>query len=344
MNYLDFISKDGHGFKVYFSYISLNFPKIYTKLISFSLFVSLFYIIKKYQTNNEILIFWTNGIDKIRLINFIIKISIFFVIVQILLSYFLIPKLQDQARNHLRNSNVDLFSSLITERKFIDTVKNFTIFVEGIDEQKNMYNIFIKDSANQNNTQIIYAKNGKIIESENGKFFNLSFGQILDVNNNDLDDSKIIKFNNTTFNISKFQTKSTVFPKIQELSSSILLNCANNYFFGNGEVYNLPVFQCSEQSYLRGFKEIFERSIKQTYTLILALVVCILFYANEKNPKIYLNNYFIFIIGILFLVFSETSSEFLNHSIINNILLILLPSLIFILTYLLLLNFNKKNT
>ena len=29
VNYLDFISKDGHGFKVYFAFIALNFPKIF---------------------------------------------------------------------------------------------------------------------------------------------------------------------------------------------------------------------------------------------------------------------------------------------------------------------------
>ena len=46
VNYLDFISKDGHGFDVYFSFISLNFPKIFSKVIIFSYFVSLFYIIQ----------------------------------------------------------------------------------------------------------------------------------------------------------------------------------------------------------------------------------------------------------------------------------------------------------
>ena len=83
VNYLDLISKDGHGFKIYFGFISLNFPKIFSKLIIFSYFISIFYIIQKYQENNEILIFWTNGISKLKLVNFIIKVSIIFAIVQI---------------------------------------------------------------------------------------------------------------------------------------------------------------------------------------------------------------------------------------------------------------------
>ena len=83
VNYLDFISKDGHGFKVYFAFISLNFPKIFSKIIIFSYFISIFYIIIKYQSNNEILIFWTNGISKLRLVNFIFKVSIVFTIIQL---------------------------------------------------------------------------------------------------------------------------------------------------------------------------------------------------------------------------------------------------------------------
>ena len=88
VNYLDFITKDGHGFKVYFSFIILNFPKIFSKIIIFSYFVSLFYTIQKYQSNNEILIFWTNGISRLKLINFIIKFSIFFTLLQIIFSIF----------------------------------------------------------------------------------------------------------------------------------------------------------------------------------------------------------------------------------------------------------------
>ena len=83
VNYLDLISNDGHGFGVYFSFIALNFPKIFSKIIIFSYFISIFYIIHKYQSNNEILIFWTNGVSKVKMVNFIIKISIIFTLIQI---------------------------------------------------------------------------------------------------------------------------------------------------------------------------------------------------------------------------------------------------------------------
>ena len=93
------------------------------------------YIINKYQSNNEILIFWINGISKIKFVNFLLKVSIVFAILQIFMTYFVVPKAQDYSRDFIRSSNMDLFSSLITEKKFIDTVKDFTIFVEEIDDE-----------------------------------------------------------------------------------------------------------------------------------------------------------------------------------------------------------------
>ena len=92
----------------------------------------------------------------------------------------MVPKAQDYSRDFIRTSNIDFFTSLITEKKFIDTVKNFTIYVENIDEEGNMENLFLKDSVDNLNPQIITAKSGKIIETESEKFLSLKFGQILD--------------------------------------------------------------------------------------------------------------------------------------------------------------------
>ncbi len=342
VNYLDLISKDGHGFKIYFAFISLNFPKIFSKVIIFSYFISLFYIIQKYQENNEILIFWTNGISKIKLVNFILKISFIFAILQIFFVNFIIPKLQDESRNYIRSSNIDLFTSLISEKKFIDTVKDFTIFVDKIDEQGNFENIFIKDAVDKLNTQIITAQSGNIIENMSEKFLILNFGQILDLTNNDIDETKIIKFNNTTFNLSNFKTKTTTHPKLQELNSKILFDCFKSFLIGNKKEYTLPNFQCSERSAIKSAKELFHRSIKQLYIIALGVIATFLIFNNSKNEKYLLYKIIIFFIGIFFIILSEVNSEFLNFSLSKNIFFGLFPIFFLAVFYLLILNFNNK--
>ena len=59
---------------------------------------------------------------------------------------FVSPFFQDKARSYIRNSNIDFFSSLIKEGKFIDTVSDLTIFIESKDVEGNYINIFLNDS------------------------------------------------------------------------------------------------------------------------------------------------------------------------------------------------------
>ena len=61
VNFLDLVSDDGHSLNIYFYYVSLNLPKIFSKTISFVFFISIFYVINKYINSNELIVFWSNG-------------------------------------------------------------------------------------------------------------------------------------------------------------------------------------------------------------------------------------------------------------------------------------------
>ena len=171
----------------------------------------------------------------------------------------------------------------------------------------------------------------------------LKFGQILDVQQDDFGNTKVIKFNSTTFSLSNLKSKSTTFPKLQELASHVLIKCINNYFFGKKIYYILPIFHCSESSSIKGAKEIFNRSFKQIYIILLGLIATILIFTNENSPKQTSQKFLIFFIGIICIILSEINSEFLNISIINNIFFMLLPLIIFFILYLFVFNLNQKN-
>ena len=92
VNFLDFVSEDGHGFKVYFSYTLLSFPKVFSRLYILVFFISVFYIILKYEDKNELIIFWNFGISKVDFIKNLTKFSIFFLLILFLLTANLIYK------------------------------------------------------------------------------------------------------------------------------------------------------------------------------------------------------------------------------------------------------------
>ena len=49
VNYLDFVSEDGHSLKVYFAYTLFSLPKILSNILPFMLTISLFYVIINYE-------------------------------------------------------------------------------------------------------------------------------------------------------------------------------------------------------------------------------------------------------------------------------------------------------
>ena len=95
VGFLDFVTEDGHGLLVYFSYTLLNFPKIIHRILPFVFFISLFYTIHQYEIKNELVIFWTNGIKKIDFIKVVITYSIFILLLQIILGAFVSPFFQN---------------------------------------------------------------------------------------------------------------------------------------------------------------------------------------------------------------------------------------------------------
>jgi lipopolysaccharide export system permease protein len=125
VNFLDIISEDGHAFKVYFLYTIFNLPKIISKILPFIFLVSLIHVLIRYEINNELIIFWLLGISKIKFINTIMKLSLLYFLFQVLLSSVLVPYSLDKARSFFRTSNLDLFTSIIKEKKFIDIFEKY---------------------------------------------------------------------------------------------------------------------------------------------------------------------------------------------------------------------------
>ena len=65
VNFLDIMVEDGRNYLVYINYSLLNFPKIITRIFPFALFFSFFHVLSKYELNNELMILWNFGINKI---------------------------------------------------------------------------------------------------------------------------------------------------------------------------------------------------------------------------------------------------------------------------------------
>ena len=337
VNFLDIVTEDGHGFKVYFLYTLLSLPKIFSKILPFIYFISLFYIILKYENENELIIFWTIGIKKIEFVNVLLKFSIFYLILQLLLTTYVVPTTLDKARSYIRGSNVDLFSSIIQEKKFIDVVKNLTIFVEEKDNKGNLKNIFLKEKIEKNKSQTILAKEGKIQKYDNKSTLLLFDGKIINNNNKKVNS---FEFSKTEINLSKFTTKTTTHPKIQEIGTYNVLNCVirlkniNNAYIFNVLITKKKLNNCIPENLKNSFQEIFKRLISPFYLLPLCLIACLIIIKSKDDYEYFKYKFGLFILGVITIIISEISIKYSSTKIIQNIHIFTLPILFLIVIYL----------
>ena len=336
VNFLDIVSEDGHSFKVYFSYTLLTIPRVFNKIMPFAYFFSIFYIINNYEEKNQLLIYWTHGIKKREFLNTIVKFSFLFLILQFLLSVLIVPYSLDKARSFIRTSSLDFFPSLIKPKRFIDTVENLTIFIESKDKNGLIRNVLLKEKIDKDSEQIILSKTGKIFFDDNGKYLILYNGKIINTGNKK--ESSVFNFKETKFDLNKFTTKTTTYPKIQELKTSQLFNCAQILLSKNQIIQKIKArnfYQMScEKSFLENIiQELFKRIYLPIYIPLIALIASILILRSKNSYKYSIFKVYIFTGGVFFLILSEISLKFAGINSLYNILFLIIPIFSFLMIY-----------
>ena len=329
VKYFDFVTQDGHGLKIYFSYIVFNFPKIIHRIIPFIFFITLFYILINYENKNELSIFWINGISRMEFANKIVFLSIILTVIQIWIGSYFSPLSQFKSREFLKNSNIDFFTSLIKDGKFINAVEGLTIFIEKKNIDGTFSNIFIDDST-KSSSRMIYSKNGEIIDSSKIKIFRLYEGKVI---NNEDPKINIFEFEQIDFNLSDYSTKTILTPKIQELPSVQLIKCSLSFFDIQlkTEIRN---FICEKKIHNEINQELLKRYYKPLYIPTLGILCSFLLLLPKSNISYHRNKKLIFIFTFLILILSEASLRYSTTSNITTFLYLVIPWISFILTYL----------
>lgn len=331
VNYLDFVTEDGHSFKVYFAYSMLNIPKVVGRLIPLVFLISLSMSIVQLEKNNELLAFWTSGVNKINFVNFAIKIAILITLIQFFLSLFASNLSLNFGRSILKKSDITLLPSLLKEKKFNDTVENLTVFIEEKKNNGEMINIFLRDDRSRiDQNKTIIAKSGYIIKKNDQNILVLFNGTIQTKKKN----GKInfLNFNKTEINLSLFSTKTITTPKIQEINTLSLLNCIKPFLKENEA--SLEESQC--QGRLEDIKSEINRRIGMPlYIPFISIIVCYLLYSKrEKNSFSIFQKYIVFAVSFIILVLAEITVRYSGLSTFNSIIYYSLPPVFILINYL----------
>ena len=312
VNFLDLMVEDGYSSSVYFRYSLLNLTSIIERFIPLAFLLSLTISVIKFERQQELLILWTTGLTKIKIVNVFIYIGLFITLFQLILSLFINPLLLNKSRSLLRDSASLQINTILRSNDFNDSFKNLTFYIESKNKNNELINIFIKDVGGNLNTIIneiggkknstIIAKKG-FISNDKLILFN-GFIQTL----NERNKIKNIQFEKTELSLEKISTRTIKQPKIQETSSKKLLTC----FFSKKN--NLNLDNCTE-SYKKEVTQTMSRRIGMPLYIPLISIIISFLLINRKEKKYnFLKKYTLFILTFIILVFAEILLKFTGFS------------------------------
>ena len=202
-----------------------------------------------------------------------------------------------------------------------------------------MNNIFLKENNPNGKSKVIFAKEGKINTSGDNNYLMLDNGYNINFDNNEISS---FAFKNSQINLSKFRTKTTITPKIQEIKSTSLIKCL--YFHYNNQInlfnynyktqtYTKTNFLC-EVNFIKNIKEeIFKRMFVPFYIPLITLISCFLIINPKENSNYTYYRNLISIFGIFLIFFSEISYRFVGTNNFYFIFFSLSPLILFIISY-----------
>lgn len=338
VNFLDLVTEDGHAFRIYLFYSMFSLPRIITKLIPFTFLIASMLTILKMEKDNELIVLWTSGLNKINIVNLIFRISLTITILQLFMACIVTPETLNKSRSMLKNSQLQFVPSLLKEKQFNDTVEGLTIFVNKKNIDGTYEHIFIRDEgatltniSNNSGSSTIFAKSGYV--SKNEKNLVLLNGNIQQKRKNG--EVSIIKFKKTEVDLSGLNTKSIAEPKIQETSTLVLLKCL---------IYkDINLQNCSfDSNYQKNvIIEVNKRFGMPIYIPLISLIICFLLTSRKEKKFSGYNKHIFFIISFIILVCSEITVRYSGISLNNSIIYYSIPFILFPILYIFLIRTFK---
>ena len=313
---LDLITEDGNSLSVYFLYILLFLPKIISKISIIIFFICLIITIARFEENNELRALWLSGLDKKKFIYNLLKYSILFVLILILIRLFIVPYFSNYSRYLLLNSNLGSIAPLIKENNFNSPLKKITIYVGKKNQINELDDIILFENSNKE-TKTIIAKSGSIINENNKNLLVLVNGSIHQESNNKI---SILDFDKITLVLDQYSKKSADYYKFDEMLTFELIEKIKENNKINTNIINV----------------LNDRIIIPLFIPSLVLLGFFLLSANREFLNYFILKIIIFTAGILIIIFSEILLNLTIKNIYINFFLYSGPLFFFIINWLLL--------
>ena len=341
VNFLDLIVENGYSITTYFQYSFLNLFGILTKFIPLAFLVALLIFIIKQIRENEFIILWVSGVKKLKIVNLFFFVSILVLFFYLIFSTFLTPLALNKSRVLLSKDGFNSLLPTIRIQQFSDSFQGFTFLVEKKINNE-IKNVFIHDRSNvlknlttdqsKENTTTIVANEG-LVQEKRMILFN---GSILTTNRKSLENN-IVKFQQLNIDLKNLQTDTITSPKLQETSTIDLSKCLLGYVEPN-------FINCKESSKKEIMTTLNRRLVLPLYIPVISLLCSFLLIQNKRREKKFINQYSVFTLSFLVLLYAELIIRYTGISQIISIAFIVTPFILIALIYFLLIIKTSKES
>ena len=284
---LDLVGEQGNSITTYFLYILAIFPKIISRLSVIIFFISFIVIISKFEDQNELKALWLSGLDHKKFINYLVKFSILFAFLLILIRTFIIPYFSNYSRYLLLNSGIGSIAPLIKYNNFNNPLKKITIYVGKKNQINELEDIILFEDNRGGKSRTIIAKSGVILIENNKNLLVLINGSIQEENNRK---TSILDFDKITLDLNQYSKKTADYYKFNEMYTFELIQRLKNM-----DDYQIPEV----------IKELNDRIVYPLLIPSLVILACLLMVANREFINKIAIKIIIFFAGILILLIGE---------------------------------------
>ena len=332
VNFLDLMIEDGYSAIIYLKYSLLSFSAIITRFVPLSLLLSLIISIAKFERQQELLILWTVGLNKMKIVNIFFLLGFLVALFQIILSLIINPFSLNKSRALLRETQATQMNSILKVNDFSDSFKGVTFYIDEKNSNGELINLFIKDVNGSLNTILneVEKSNNTTIFSEKGIvvgnkliLFNGTI-QTLNINR----ELKNIDFKKTELSLVNFSTRTIKQPKIQETSSYILFQCLIDKNIDK-DLLNCPASNNRKVV----IEALSRRAGMPLYIPLISIIASFLLIYKKEKKNNFLKKYIIFIFAFTILIFAEILLKFTGFSTINFMLYFLSPLILIVILY-----------
>ena len=346
VNFLDLVVENGHSITTYLFFSLLNITNIITKFIPLSFLLALVLTILKLEKQNELVILWTSGLNKIKLVNLFFSLSLIILLIQLCFATYITPYSLNKSRALIRTADFNSISTVIKINEFSDSFKDLTFYIGKKNDKNEMENIFIRDESHyfkgivadsQESVNItIMAKKGILDD----KKIILESGLIQTQNKNK--EINNVNFSKTTLHLDALTPRGIIKPKLQETSTHQLIRClfnkkSNFDTLDSSLTKKALIFSCPEEGLRKDIiSTILRRIGMPIYIPLVALTASFILIANRKSKINFLKKYFYFIFSFLILVLAELLVRFSGFSKLHSLIYLLVPFVLMPFTYIIL--------